>query len=144
MNKLGTDHFALSDLEYHSCSEHLYLSEPIRHMYLYHVGSGNTQLFALFANGKIFLYILAPSRQNLLPNVAKLYKKYYDENAEELTQQDVAGEVTLEEVKVETNFKEIQKAVAKTFSQEKKGPIMFCYQTAEDKCPVKVNVLIYI
>jgi hypothetical protein len=43
MSKMGTDHFELKDLEYNSCSEHLYLSENIRTMYLYHVGSGNTQ-----------------------------------------------------------------------------------------------------
>ena len=139
MSKMGTDHFELDDLEYHACSEQPYLAESIRTMYLYHVGSGNTQLFALFVNNKMFLYLLAPSRQNLLPNVSKLYRKYLEDHQDELEVQDVPRDVQLDEVKVETNMKEIQKAFSKTFNQEKKGPIMFCYQTAESACPIRVE-----
>ena len=120
MSKMGTDHFELSDLEYTSCSEHLYLSEHIRTMFLYHVGNGNTQLFALFSSGKMFLYLLAPSRQNLLPNVLKLYKKIYDDNIDHLTT-DMPRDLTMDEVRVEVNMKEVQKAFTKTFNQEKKG-----------------------
>ena len=140
MSKMGADHFQLEELEYHSCSDHMYLSEPIRTMFLYHVGTGNTQFFALVAGKKVFLYVLAPSRQNLMPNVQRLYRKIYEENMEDMPDQsDIPEEISVEEVKVEINMKEIQKSFTKAFNQEKKGPVMFCYQSAGDSCPIKVD-----
>jgi hypothetical protein len=74
-----------------------------------------------------------------MPNVAKMYKKFLSENLDELNMDQVPQDVQLDEVKVEINMKEVQKAFTKTFNQEKKGPIMFCYQTEGAECPIKVD-----
>jgi len=136
ISKMGVEQFKLDELESHGCSEHMYLSENIRTMYVHHNGKGNTQFLALYSSGKLYIYLLAPSRQNLLPNVTSLYKKYLE--TQEINSETVHIS-SIEEVKVETSSKELQKSFTRAVAKERLGPTIFCLQSPFDELPVKIE-----
>ena len=56
----------------------------MRKIYLYHnIKDEKSQFYALLANEKCYIFVLAPARQNLLPNVKIMWRKYMEELMEE-------------------------------------------------------------
>ena len=82
--------------------------------------------------------MISPGRQNMLPNVSKMWRKWYEEFKVSYPDFKFLTEnVKFEEVRVESQEDAVFKALGKTIYQEKRGPTMLCYQTDKDSCPIK-------
>ena len=90
------------------------------------------------ANDKCYIFVISPGRQNMLPNVSKMWRKWYEEFKVSYPDFKFLTEnVKFEEVRVESQEDAVFKALGKTIYQEKRGPTMLCYQTDKDSCPIK-------
>ena len=87
----------------------------IRKMYLFHIqNDSRTQFFSLVANEKCFIFVLAPSRNNMLPNISKMWQKYLEELKEETEDHKLLPlNIKFEEVRVETQHEAINKAIGR-------------------------------
>ena len=70
----------------------------------------------------MFIDLLAPSRQNLMPNVAIFIRK-----PRRIKHGPGPSGCKLDEVKVEINIKEVQKAFTKTLTKKKR--VRLCFAT---------------
>ena len=111
----------------------------MRKIYLYHTAKDDkSQFFALLVNGKCFLFVLAPSRQNMLPNVKKMWHNRVAELMEEAPEHKLIPQnITFSTIQVENDEEILTRSLSKIIYTEKRGPTMLCYQTMRDKCPLR-------